>query len=50
VEQFNADWRRWATAMRAVDRRSRSWAGDQQFFASPTSDYEINSLRQMTEL
>ena len=50
VEQFNAEWRQWAIAMRAVDP-SITLLGPEinRFFASPTNDYEINLARWMTE-
>jgi len=50
VEQFNAEWREWATAMLAVDP-SIMLIGPEvnQFFVNPSNDYERNLTRWMTE-
>jgi len=41
VEQFNTDWRAWATAMRAVDPTIKLLGPEtSQFFAQPTGAYQ----------
>jgi hypothetical protein len=50
VEQFNAEWREWATAMRAVDPSIMLLGPEvNQFFAYPANDYERNLTRWVTE-
>jgi hypothetical protein len=50
VEQFNDDWRAWATAMRAVDPTILLLGPEvNQFYANPSNDMEREQARWMTE-